>query len=130
MVGEIHHLDSPDLDHWLEKLNRYTSAEAIIAYEKLPLADTPRLLGTSFQRRIWLKKNFSKLPCRYFLLFLHHWLWLGAWRSGWVGYAWARLRSGVMRLIEYKRREIEITGRLPVKRFYGPGQPDLRVRSF
>jgi mRNA interferase HigB len=29
-----------------------------------------------------------------------------------------------MRLIEYKRREIELTGCLPVKRFYGPGRPD------
>lgn len=128
--GEIAHYDSPDLDHWLEKQNRYTTAEAIIAFEKSPLADTPRLLGTNFQRRMWLKKNFYKLPCRYFLLFLYHWLWLGAWRAGWVGYAWARLRSDYMRLIEYKRREIEITGRLPVKRFYGSGQTDERVQQF
>ena len=128
--GEMAHFDSPDLDHWLEKQNRYTTAEAIIAYENSPLADTPRLLGTNFQRRMWLKKNFFKLPCRYFLLFLYHWLWLGAWRAGWVGYAWARLRSDVMRLIEYKRKEIEITSHLPINRFYGPGQPDVRVRKF
>lgn len=129
VAGDMQHHDSPDLDHWLEKQNRYTTAEAIIAYNKSPLADTPRLLGTALQRRMWLKKNFYRVPFRYFLLFLYHWLWQGTWRAGWVGYAWARLRSDVMRLIEYKRREIEITGRIPAKRFYGPGKPDARVRQ-
>ncbi|UZR28744.1 glycosyltransferase family 2 protein [Methylococcus mesophilus] len=127
---DIEHHDSPDLEHWLDKQNRYTTAEAIIAYNDLPLADTPRLLGTVFQRRMWVKQNFNRLPLRYVLLFLYHWLWQGAWRAGWVGYAWARLRSDVKRLREYKRREIEITGRLPVKRFYGPGKPDSRVQNF
>ena len=130
VAGEMAHHDSPDLDHWLEKQNRYTTAEAIIAYNHLPLAATPRLLGSSFQRRMWLKKNFYRLPWRYALLFLYHLLWQGAWRAGWVGYAWSRLRADVMRLIEYKRREMEITGRVPVKRYYGPGKPDSRARQF
>lgn len=128
--GEMAHHDSPDLDHWLEKQNRYTTAEAIIAYEGSPLADTPRLLGTSFQRRMWLKKHFDRVPLGYCLLFLYHWLVQGAWRAGWVGYAWARLRLDVMRFRAYKRREIELTGHLPVTRFYGPGQPDRRVQQF
>lgn len=130
VADDMEHHDSPDLDHWLEKQNRYTTAEAIIAYSRSPLADTPRLLGTALQRRIWLKRNFQLLPFRYFLLFLYHWLVQGAWRAGWVGYAWARLRSDVMRLIEYKRRGIELTGCLPVKRYYGPGKADARVRQF
>ena len=128
--GDIEHHDSPDLDHWLEKQNRYTTTEAITAYNQSPLADTPSLLGTSFQRRLWMKKNFERLPFRYFLFFLYNWLWLGAWRAGWVGYVWARLRADVMRLIGYKRREIELTGHLPVKRFYGPGKQDARVRQY
>jgi hypothetical protein len=130
VTGDLEHHDSPDLEHWLDKQNRYTSAEAIVAYRQSPLADLPRLLGNSLQRRMWLKKNFMRLPFRYFLLFLHNWLWLGTWRAGWVGYVWARLRSDVMRLVEYKRREIEITGRLPVKRCYGSGQPDARVTQY
>jgi hypothetical protein len=129
LKNSIEHHDSPDLEHWLEKQNRYTTAEAIIGYNKLPLSDTPHLLGTVLQRRMWLKRNFNRLPFRYVLLFLYHWLWQGTWRAGWVGYAWARLRADVMRLIEYKRREMEITGSLPIKRFYGPGQPDARVRQ-
>jgi hypothetical protein len=130
VTGELEHHDSPDLDHWLEKQNRYTTAEAIIAYENSPLADTPRLLGTPLQRRMWMKKNFYRLPFRYSLLFQYHWLLQGAWRAGWVGYAWARLRADVMRLIEYKRREIELTGRTPAKRQCGPGSPDSRVPQY
>jgi hypothetical protein len=128
--GELEHHDSPDLDHWLEKQNRYTTAEAIMAYQGAALADQPKWLGTSMQRRMWLKKNFRYVPFRFSLLFLHHWIVLGSWRAGWVGYAWARLRSDVFRLIEYKRKEIEVTGRLPVKRYYGAGNPDERVKQF
>ena len=130
VTGDLEHHDSPDLDHWLEKQNRYTSAEAIVAYTQSRLAESPRLLGSPLQRRMWLKKNFERVPFRYFLLFLYNWLWMGAWRAGWVGYAWARLRSDVMRLIQYKRREIGITGRLPAKRTYGPGEPDARVTQY
>lgn len=128
--GEMTHYDSPNLDHWLEKQNRYTTAEAIIAYNGSPLADVPKLLGTRLQRRMWLKKNFDRLPFSYGLLFLYHWLVQGAWRSGRAGFIWARLRLDVMRFRAYKRFEIEITGRLPTKRFYGPGQPDKRVQQF
>lgn len=128
--GDLEHYDSPDLDHWFEKQNRYSTAEAITAYKKFPLADTPRLLGTPLQRRMWLKKNFYKFPFRYTLLFLYFWLFQGTWRAGWVGYASACLWSNVYRMIEYKRREIEITGRFPTKRLYGPGKPDNRVQQF
>lgn len=128
--GDIEHHDSPDLDHWLEKQNRYTTAEAVISFNKSALADTPRLFGTALQRRMWLKKHFYCVPFRFQLLFLYHWLWQGAWRAGWAGYAWARLRSDVMRLVEYKVREMRLTGRLPVKRVYGPGRPDPRVPQF
>lgn len=130
LKSEIEHHDSPDLEHWLEKQNRYTTAEAVTAYQGRALAGEPRLLGSAFQRRMWLKKHFRQIPFRYTLFFLYNWLWLGAWRAGWVGYAWARLRSDVMRFIDYKRREIEITGRLPGKRYYGPGQPDSRVPQY
>jgi hypothetical protein len=107
-----------------------TTAEDIITHTNAPLADSPRLMGSAFQRRMWLNKNFHRLPLRFTLIFLYHYLWQGAWRAGWVGYAWTRLRSDVMRILEYKLREIAITGRLPIKRFYGPGKPNHRVQQF
>ena len=79
---------------------------------------------------MWLKKHFMWLPCRYIALFFYHYLVLGAWRAGWVGYAWSYLRTDVYRLWQYKLREIRLTGRLPVKWPPGPGQPDPRVRQY
>lgn len=128
--GVIEHHDSPDLDHWIEKQNRYTTSEAMLRFSCAPMADAPLLFGTALQRRMWLKKNFYQVPFRYFLLFLYHWLWQGAWRAGWAGYIWARLRADVMRLVDYKVREMRLTVRMPVKRLYGPGRKDSRVPQY
>lgn len=128
--GDMEHLDSPDLDHWFEKQNRYSTSEAINTYLKKPLSDVPSLFGTRMQQRMWLKAHFDQIPFRHQLLFFYYWLWKGMWRSGWVGYASARLWADVWRFREYKRREIEITGCLPEKRQYGPGNPDTRVQQF
>jgi glycosyltransferase involved in cell wall biosynthesis len=128
--AELEHHDSPDLDHWLHKQNCYTTAEAVTAYQGLKLAGEPRLLGSSFERRMWLKKHYTRVPLRYQAMFLYHYFGLGAYRAGWVGYAWSRLRCDVYRLQEYKLREMRLTGRLPMKKFYGPGRPDPRVPQF
>lgn len=128
--GDLAHHDSPDLEHWLEKQNRYTTAEAIILYREMALADEPMLLGSPLQRRMWLKQHFNRLPLRFILLSLYYLLIKGVWRAGWVGFAWARLRADVMRLREYKYREMLLTHRLPAKRVYGPGRPDARVRQY
>jgi glycosyltransferase involved in cell wall biosynthesis len=128
--GDIEHHDSPDLHHWLEKQNAYTTTEAIAAHEGQALSVEPRLFGSSLQRRMWIKQNYRRFPGRYLALFLHHYLLQGAWRAGWVGYAWSRLRSDVYRLWEYKLREIQLTGRVPAKRPSGPGQPDPRVPQY
>jgi hypothetical protein len=61
---------------------------------------------------------------------MYHLIIQGAWRAGRVGFVWARLRVMVMRLIEYKRIEMEWTGRSPVKRYYGPGKSDGRVAQY
>ncbi|MEB3196897.1 MAG: glycosyltransferase family 2 protein [Candidatus Sericytochromatia bacterium] len=125
--GEIAHHDSPDLHHWWDKQNRYTTAEALSLAEGAPLADTPRLFGTALQRRMWLKRHFFRLPGRYQALFLYYWLIRGTWRAGFAGYAWAHLRAEVMRLREFKRREMALTGRPPRRWPSEPGEPDPRV---
>jgi hypothetical protein len=130
VAGDLAHYDSPDLEHWLDKQNKYTTAEAIAAFRGDLLADGPRLLGTPLQRRMWLKKHFARIPLRYLGLFLYHYFVLGAWRAGWVGLAWSRLRCEVYRLTEYKLTEIRITGRLPLQRPTGSGRPDARVPQY
>ncbi len=130
VVGDLEHHDSPNLDHWLEKQNRYTTSEAISAYQKKPLSDKEILFGTSIQRRMWLKKNYYKFPFRYFLLFLYHFLYQGAYRAGREGYIWSRLRTDVMRLVDYKYTEMKITNKIPTKYVYGSGEQDKRVINY
>ena len=130
ILSFIEHHDSPDLDHWCEKQNRYTTAEAMIAFKNQDLADVQKFWGTKLQRRMWIKKRFWSIPFRYQILFLYHYLYLSAWKSGWVGYVWSRLRSDVYRYTEYKFREMCITQKVPTKRKYGPGKPDPRLKQF
>lgn len=129
LSGRLEHLDSPNLEHWYEKQNRYTSAEAKMMYCGEGLSAVPRLLGNKLERRMWLKKNFYRLPLRYRLLFVYNYLVLGAWRAGYIGYIWARLRSDVMRSVEYKKMEMEKCGPYPAQRYYGAGSPDPALES-
>lgn len=130
LAAELEHHDSPNLEHWLDKQNRYTTMEAIHAFRGEQLAARAKLFGSHLERRMWLKKHYMKLPGRYTLLFLYHYLALGAWRAGWVGYAWSRLRSDVYRLVEYKLREMILAERDYVQPVRGPGDPDPRVRQY
>ena len=130
LSAEIMHLDSPDLDHWLTKQNRYTTAEAISQFEGRALALPPRLFGSALERRMWFKRHFWKMPGRYVILFLYHLLVVGAWRAGRVGWVWARLRTEVYRMWEYKRFEMERLGHVPAKIPANPGAPDLRVKLY
>lgn len=130
LSAEIMHLDSPDLGHWVTKQNRYTTAEAATQFEGQALSFPPRLFGSALERRMWLKRNFWKVPGRYVILFLYHLLALGAWRAGRVGWIWARLRTEIYRLWEYKRFEMERLGHVPVQVPAYPGQPDSRVRLY
>ena len=130
VTGNLEHHDSPNIDHWLEKQNRYTTSEAIIAYQNKPLSDKEILFGTSLQRRMWLKKNFYKFPFRYFFLFLYHYFYQGAYRAGRAGYIWSRLRTDVMRLVDYKYIEMKTTNAIPSKNLYGSGEKDKRVTNY
>jgi hypothetical protein len=111
------------------KQNRYTTAEAVSQFEGRALALPTRLFGSALERRMWLKRYFWKMPGRYLILFLYHLLVLGAWKAGRVGWIWARLRTEVHRLWEYKRYEMDRLGRVPVKIPAHPGAPDVRVRQ-
>lgn len=126
-VGYLEHHDSPDLDHWIVKQNRYTTAEAISQLQRRPLSFRPRLFGGALERRMWFKRHFWKFPGRYGFLFLYHWLVTGAWRAGRVGWIWSHLRTEIYRQWEYKYYEIERTGRVPAGIPTHPGKPDVRV---
>jgi glycosyltransferase involved in cell wall biosynthesis len=129
--GDLEHHDSPSLEHWIDKQNRYSSAEALSAVRGAPLSGEARLLGTALERRMWLKKNFKHFPLRFRALFWAHYLGQGAWRAGREGLIWARLRADVQRMIEYKVIELSRSGSVP---WSAPpratGMPDPRVRQY
>ena len=127
VAGFLEHHDSPDLEHWLDKQNRYTTAEAVAAYARRDHDRHGRLFGALHERRLWLKTHFTKVPFRYGLLFLYHWLGLGAWRAGRAGWRWSWLRCFVYRMQEYKLRELDHRGLPRRERVVEPGRPDPRV---
>ncbi len=128
--GEIEHHDSPHLHHWYEKQNCYSTAEASSSFRHDALADEPQLFGTSFQRRMWLKRNYRKLPFRYALIFLYCLFVQGAWRAGRVGVIWARLRSDVYRMRDYKLLEMQMKGETSATAEIRAGEADDRVEQF
>jgi len=130
LAGTLEHYDSPNLHHWLDKQNAYSTAEALSALRGDPLSAPPRLFGTDLERRMWLKRHFFRLPFRYTLMWLYCLLAQGAWRAGAVGWVWSRLRADVYRMRMLKLQEMRRLGH-----GYSPpsariGKPDLRVAQF
>jgi glycosyltransferase involved in cell wall biosynthesis len=128
--GDLEHHDSPNLHHWVEKQNRYSTVEALAAYHNSKLAADPRLFGTNLEKRMWLKANFWRVPFRYTIMFLYAFIALGAWRAGRVGFAWAWLRAELYRMRELKLSEMRIIGHdydVPQAR---SGKPDPRVPQY
>lgn len=128
--GILEHHDSPNLHHWFNKQNQYTTAEANNQAESWKLAATPKLFGNSLQRVAWVKTNFWRIPCRYQLLFIYNYFVLGTYKAGRPGYIWARLRSFVYWQWELKFYEINRTGVQQFTLPSGTGQPDPRIQQF
>ena len=108
--GILEHHDSPNLHHWFDKQNRYTTVEAAMAFRGDQLSTQPNLFGAALARRMWLKKIYKHIPFRHLLMFLYCYFWQGAWHAGRIGFIWARLRSDVFRMIDYKTAEMRILG--------------------
>ena len=128
--GYVEHHDSPDLHHWLNKQNKYSSGEAIQLFRKSSLSAIPKLFGSRIERVMWLKHNFRRIPFKFCLLFLYSYIVLGAWKAGKQGVYWSRLRTDVYRFIDYKTTEMELLGRECSTKEYSLGSPDPRVEQF
>lgn len=107
LTAELEHHDSPNLHHWYEKQNRYSTAEANIAYTGRGRTALPRFFGSKLERRAWLKEVYNYLPARHLLMKLYCLFVLGAWRAGRAGFIWARMRGEVYRMRELKRLEMQ-----------------------
>jgi glycosyltransferase involved in cell wall biosynthesis len=126
--GLLEHVDSPDLQHWIEKQNRYSTMEAIMQARGDEMSGVPRLFGNEMERRLYMKRLFRSVPFRYTGAWLYHAIARGAILDGRIGLAWTRLRiEHYYRSIELKRREIEATGKIPSIPRAAHGDYDPRV---
>ena len=125
--GLMEHLDSPDLHHWWDKQNQYTTMEAIMRVRGDDLAAKPKFFGSSLERCMYMKKIFFRVPFHYQLLWLYEAFVRGAIWGGSVGRAYIHLRIELFRIIEFKTREMLITGRVPKIPRAHKGDFDQRV---
>lgn len=128
--GYLEHHDSPNIEHWVNKQNLYTTLEAKNQFLQIKRAKSSPNADIGFILRMWLKAYFWKIPLRYIFLFLYHYLFLGGWSAGKAGIIWAHLRTNVYRLWEYKYTEMKILNSDYVNIPYGQGAPDGRVPFF
>lgn len=129
-AGHLEHHDSPDLHHWVDKQNRYTTAEALVRFQNLPMAGDPYFFGSKFERRMWLKKHFFLIPFRYKIYFLYNLFLVKFWKAGEAGFAWARMRVWVTRLIEDKFKEMVASRRVTHLPESNVGKPHPHVKQY
>lgn len=127
LKGILEHYDSPDLHHWWDKQNRYSTMRAIEMVKGKELSAKPRLFGTPLERRVFFIKAFFHIPFRYQLQWIYESLVRGAWRDGWLGFTWVSLRINVRKLCELKAKEMRISGRIPHIPKASAGDFDHRV---
>jgi glycosyltransferase involved in cell wall biosynthesis len=102
------------LDDWIEKHNRYSTAEArqnVYGYadDDVPILDLFSI--ATDRRRRAAKKIFRRLPCRATIRFIYMYLFRGGILDGKAGFTYCRLLAWYERLIVLKEREIRAHAR-------------------
>jgi len=127
LKGILEHHGSPDLYHWWDNQNRYTTMLAIQKVRGDALSAKPRFFGTSLERRMFFIKVFFHIPFRYQLQWIYETFVRGAWRDGIRGLTWVRFAVDGRRMRELKAKEMQITGRIPEIPRAPRGDYDRRV---
>jgi glycosyltransferase involved in cell wall biosynthesis len=97
------------LDDWIEKHNRYSTAEArqnVCGAGHIDCTVLDLLSITTDRRRRAAKKIFRRLPCRPTLRFIYMYLFRGGILDGKAGFTYCRLLAWYEWLIVLKEREV------------------------
>jgi glycosyltransferase involved in cell wall biosynthesis len=110
----LHFNFSKGLSDWVERHNRYSTAEAqqnVYGYvdNDVPILDL--LSSETDRRRRAAKKIFRRLPCRATVRFIYMYLFRGGILDGKVGFTYCRLLAWYEWLIVQKEREIRTRAR-------------------
>lgn len=129
LKGVVEHKDTLNLHEWYDKQNVWTSLEAIGRIRDNAEDEKLTPFGTRLQRKMFFKRLFNRLPGGKLLFFLNYYFRTGAWKDGYAGFCWAKLRVwvhvvGDMKEKEYRR--IGIPHLLPGR---GHGDFDPRVMA-
>lgn len=110
LAVEMDHYAFPDVDTFVEKHNRYSNWEAVVATEAGTEKDV--LQKSTVSRRRGLKRLASRMPFRPLLRFLYVYLWQRGFLDGKEGYYFARLHGYYEFLIVAKTVEMQKEKRL------------------
>jgi hypothetical protein len=115
LTCDMVHEDFRDLYHWLARHNRYSNWEARVYYNLLTGMDDQgtigaHLLGTSVQRKRFLKKVWVRLPLKPLLRFILFYILQLGFLDGRAGYIYARLLSQYEYQIGVKLYELQKFG--------------------
>src|SRR5262245_1535672 len=102
------------LDDWIEKHNRYSTAEArqnVYGYADHDLRFLDLLSMVTDRRRRAAKKIFRRLPCRATIRFIYMYLLRGGILDGKAGFTYCLLLAWYESLIVLKEREIRAHAR-------------------
>lgn len=131
LKGILYHHDSPNLEHWFYKQNKYSSKEGIERMNnKTSIILSKKLLRSQEIRRKWIKKYFWYFPFKYSFLFLYLLFIKGAFKSGLEGYLWVKSRIIVYKLYDLKYKEIRhLKLKIYPETITGIGKPNPKCPS-
>jgi glycosyltransferase involved in cell wall biosynthesis len=128
--GILFHFDSPNLEHWFEKQNKYSSKEGIERIHNSVKFFDSEIFRSSLRFRKWIKKYFWHLPLKFNLLFIYLFIFQGAFKSKYNGFLWVKSRIIVYKLYELKYLEARKNKYQSYPHVYsGSGIPDPRCPS-
>jgi hypothetical protein len=107
------------LEDWIEKDNRYSTAEAqqnVYGYADDDFSVLDVLSIATDRRRRAAKKIFSRLPCRATIRFIYMYLLRGGILDGNAGLTYCRLLAWYEWLIALKERELTARARHKTRR--------------
>ena len=129
--GEIDHLDSPSLDHWIVKQNNYTTLEAIeLFYIYKKQGEKNYLLASIQNKRLFFLNIFIYFPMRYQIIFLYFYIMKGLFLNGYHGLLWSKLRCDVYFWIEIKFKKFKKNRKISLPINSNLGKPDQRCKQY
>lgn len=111
LSSNIEHKDTLTLHDWYEKQNLWTTLAAVGRITDNCQAEKPKLFGTWLQRKMFLKRFVLGIPVLGKLIRLaHYYFGFGAWKDGFLGWRWVKLRMWVESVIDIKEKEFRKHG--------------------